>query len=90
MGRELKRAIVLAVLAAMLAACERISETQADMRMIATAWEARATDIKSYSVNGVGDGPVTTQDLAEALAPTYLKSIPLDDPYGGPYLFEER
>jgi hypothetical protein len=61
--------------------------TLADMRAIATAWEARATDINSYTVSDVSGGPVGTEDLVAALAPTYIKSMPRDDAYGEPFLF---
>jgi hypothetical protein len=61
--------------------------TLADMRSIAVAWESRATDINSYTVNEVSGGPVGTDDLVAALAPTYIKSVPREDAYGEPFLF---
>jgi hypothetical protein len=61
--------------------------TLADMRAIATAWEARATDWNTYKVAEIGDGNLTSEDLQAALAPTYIKSMPTDDAYNEPFLF---
>ena len=69
-------------------------QTMADMRSIATAWEARATDINSYSVGarrnsraGAGvkmpaEQRVTTAELARALEPTYIRKLPRADGWG--------
>jgi len=43
--------------------------SMADMRIIATAWEARATDTNSYSVDGVSDGEISYAQLSNALSP---------------------
>ena len=55
--------------------------TMADIRSIATAWEARATDVNQYTAAGLTlpgtDMPMGT--LATALAPTYIKSLPQKD-----------
>jgi type II secretion system protein G len=59
----------------------RQKRTMADMRSVATAWEARATDINAY--NGAGlSWPATTGDVSSLtvlLAPTYVKKFPIYD-----------
>lgn len=61
--------------------------TMADMRSIATAWEARATDTNAYTASGVslvtGSMPIGT--LADMLQPTYIKVIPQKDGWGTVY-----
>src|SRR5687768_5003181 len=58
--------------------------TMADIRSIATAWEARATDMNRYNAAGalsalsVADTNVNGT-IAAALTPTYIKSLPLKD-----------
>jgi type II secretion system protein G len=54
--------------------------TMADMRSVATAWEARATDVNEYSVAGY-DFPdaADTADVVLALSPTYIKNVPTRD-----------
>lgn len=69
--------------------------TMADMRTIATAWEARATDTNSYSVGGrrtsrgrmPAEQRVTTADLARALEPTYIRHLPRADGWGTEFQF---
>jgi type II secretion system protein G len=62
--------------------------TMADMRSIATAWEARATDVNTYDVSAVYglDFDLTEgfieQSVAEQLAPTYMKAVPGKDGWG--------
>jgi type II secretion system protein G len=76
---------ILAVIAIpnLLTALQRTRQkrSMADMRSIATAWEARATDINAY--NGAGlTWPATSagaSSLSTLLAPTYVKSIPVYD-----------
>jgi type II secretion system protein G len=57
--------------------------TMANMRNIATAWEARALDVSRYNAAGVsieGMSSVMTMDeLQDALEPTYIKSMPRVD-----------
>ena len=57
--------------------------TMADIRTIATAWEARATDTNSYSAAGVSfawpDDEVSGPALDGMLSPTYIKSLPQKD-----------
>ena len=61
--------------------------TMADMRNIGTAWEGRATDMNRYNAAGaltvlsVADTNINST-IAAALAPTYLKSLPLKDGWG--------
>ena len=67
--------------------------TMADMRTIATAWEARATDLNRYNAAGAID--LTTMnvdipgaDLTNGLAPTYIKTLPVKDGWGNAYKFQ--
>ena len=59
--------------------------TMADMRSVATAWEARATDTNTYSAAGV-TWLATTEGISTflkpALEPTYIKSAPGTDAWG--------
>jgi type II secretory pathway pseudopilin PulG len=77
--------------------------TMSDIRTIATAWESRAIDRKAYSVRRDHPDPVmaphggpilwsdfhavSAEDLAAALAPTYVKTMPLRDGWGTPFEF---
>src|SRR6266850_3740373 len=77
----------------------RQQHTMADMSSIATAWQARATDINSYSVRAehntrVGasmrmptERRVTTAELARALEPTYIRKFPRTDGWGTEFQF---
>src|SRR5947208_5851675 len=58
--------------------------TMADMRTIATAWEARATDVNRYNAAGVTfpTTNATIDDLTSFLAPTYVKTFPRKDGWG--------
>src|ERR671935_2822171 len=58
--------------------------TMADMRTIATAWEARATDVNRYNAAGVTfpSTGVTIDNLKTYLAPTYVKTFPERDGWG--------
>lgn len=78
---------IIGVLAAiaipnLLAAVNRSRQkrSMADMRTIATAWEARATDVNAYNAAGVSwpaaNALVTSIDF---LAPTYIKKVPIYD-----------
>jgi type II secretion system protein G len=67
--------------------------TMADMRTIATAWEARATDMNKYNAAG-GISAITNcskeidgGDLSGALSPTYIKLLPKKDGWGNPLKF---
>src|SRR5215213_11737255 len=65
--------------------------TMADMRSIATAWEARATDVNSYDVAAVYGvtftvaGGFIEDDVAVRLESTYMKKVPGKD--GWSHLF---
>jgi type II secretion system protein G len=62
--------------------------TMADMRSIATAWEARATDTNRYNAAGALSLPSTNvaSSLANALQPTYIKSLPTKDGWGNVWI----
>ena len=64
--------------------------TMADMRTVATAWEARATDVNKYNAGGqqfVELGNDVTPQLDTMIAPTYIKRTPLNDGWGNPFEF---
>jgi general secretion pathway protein G len=63
--------------------------TMADMRTIATAWEARATDVNRYNAAGVTlpSAAVTIANLTTFLAPTYVKTFPQRDGWGTNWAF---
>jgi len=63
--------------------------TMADMRTIATAWEARATDLNKYNAAGLTypSAAVTTANLQDYLAPTYVKTFPIRDGWGNTWVF---
>src|SRR5437773_10511409 len=58
--------------------------TMADMRTIATAGEARATDINRYNAAGVTvpTAAVTIGYLTKFLSPTYVQTFPQRDDLG--------
>ena len=64
----------------------RQKRSMADMRTIATAWEARATDTNSYSAAGAAlTWPTINADadtLMTNLVPTYTRRMPLYDGWG--------
>jgi len=59
----------------------RQKRTMADMRTVATAWEARATDVNAYNAAGfswpAATAPVSS--IVNMLTPTYVKKIPIYD-----------
>jgi type II secretory pathway pseudopilin PulG len=72
----------------------------ADLRSISTAWEARATDLKTYAVGAKSRDPIDDTkiewnqlervpgaDLQRVLQPTYIKVMPTVDGWGFPYEF---
>src|SRR5215470_797309 len=62
--------------------------TMADMRTIATAWEARATDLNKYNAAGACTVPTKNAGLSNLntyLAPTYVKTFPQKDGWGNPW-----
>jgi len=63
--------------------------TMADMRTIATAWEARATDTNKYNAAGL-TYPTTAaglDNLQNYLSPTYVKTFPSKDGWGNQWFF---
>ena len=58
----------------------RQKRTMADMRTIATAWEARAADVNGYNAAGLS-WPATTVGVTSMtfLSPTYIKKLPIYD-----------
>ena len=59
----------------------RQKRTMADIRTIASAWEARATDINQYTAAGIS-WPATTASaasLSTMLSPTYIKNVTVYD-----------
>ena len=78
----------------LLTAIQRAKQkrTMADMRNIANAWEARATDANTYFVGGLSVSGIdlTVRDrtnLVQQLTPTYIKGIPSQDGWNTPYNF---
>jgi type II secretion system protein G len=63
--------------------------TMADMRSIATAWEARFVDESRYNAAGAAlpSVPVDVNALAPLLEPTYIKTMPRLDGWGKPLSF---
>ena len=65
--------------------------TMADIRSIATAWEAYATDTNTYNVSGQATytllGVNVTSKLAAKLSSTYIKQLPQNDGWNRPYVF---
>ena len=69
--------------------------TMADIRSIATAWEARATDMNNYAAAGsnstldfaAGQHP-TYASMMGILSPTYIKSLPKNDGWGNAYGYQ--
>ncbi|GAC1399648.1 MAG: hypothetical protein NVSMB68_14920 [Thermoanaerobaculia bacterium] len=62
--------------------------TMADMRTIATAWEARATDTNKYNAAGAitaitrCSNSIDRGGLSGAVTPTYIKLLPRTDGWG--------
>jgi type II secretion system protein G len=76
----------------LLTALQRAKQrrTMADIRTIASAWEARASDTNRYNAAaGVGgaDQIVGPSQLTAFLAPTYMKALPPRDGWGTPFAF---
>src|SRR4051812_6648438 len=65
--------------------------TMADMRTIATAWEARATDTNTYLVAGASftwpGSAASYGALSGQLSPTYIKAVPQKDGWSRNYDF---
>jgi type II secretion system protein G len=71
----------------------RQKRTMADMRTIATAWEAKATDTNRYNAAGaitalaLCTAPLESGEVAGALVPTYIKVLPIEDGWNNPFRF---
>jgi general secretion pathway protein G len=65
----------------------RQKRTLNDMRSIATAWEARATDMHSYAAAGYTfpATPLSAAGLRAMLVPTYTKNLPRYDGWLRPF-----
>src|SRR5947199_2798834 len=67
--------------------------TMTDLRAIATAWEARATDQNNYGAAGASaltwDGATKAYPtMAGLLTPTYIKTLPKNDAWSTPFEYE--
>ena len=76
----------------LLTAMQRAKQkrTMADMRSIATAWEARATDMNKYNAAGASYpaiGGVSWDDLNSYLSPTYIKQFPKTDGWNNAFQY---
>ena len=66
----------------------RQKRTMADMRSIATAWEARNVETGRFNAAGMVAGitdVVNVDDLNSQLSPTYVKSMPQTDGWKNPF-----
>ena len=64
--------------------------TMADIRTIATGWEARATDTNRYNAAGAIVLPALTLNhdtMTTILSPTYIKSLPPKDGWGDDFVY---
>jgi type II secretion system protein G len=63
--------------------------SMADMRSIATAWEARATDVNKYNAAGLSipTNVASAAQMSAVLSPTYIKNVPSKDGWGTGYRF---
>src|SRR5919106_6333245 len=63
--------------------------TMADMRSIATAWEARATDYNRYNAAGYTalSAAITTSVLDGLVTPTYIRTLPGKDGWGNNWVY---
>ena len=66
--------------------------TMADIRSIATAWEAMATDTNTYWVTGatIPGTVITATVLTNNLSPTYMKSLQTKDGWDTSYEFRSE
>jgi type II secretion system protein G len=66
----------------------RQKRTMADMRTVATAWEARNVETGRFNAAGTVPGitnVVNVDDLDTQLSPTYIKSMPHTDGWKHPF-----
>ena len=62
----------------------RQKRTMAEIRSVATAWEARATDYNQFSAAGMSwpNATLSINVLIPSLEPTYMKRVPRYDGWG--------
>ena len=66
----------------------RQKRTMADMRSIALAWEARATETRIYTAAGFSfPDSMVYDDVRSVLVPTYMKNVPQIDGWENPLEF---
>ncbi len=66
------------------------NRTMADIRTVARAWEARATDFNTFDAvprRTAGMTVLSAQDLKRALVPKYVKILPVRDAWNRPLQF---
>lgn len=62
--------------------------TMADIRSIAMAWETQALEKGGYNVAGYAVySSIAPEDLLEALSPTYIRQMPVNDGWSVPLRF---
>src|SRR5437764_1032993 len=64
--------------------------TMADIRTVASAWEARANDVHTFDAtprHTAGMTVVPGRDMKRILVPTYVKVLPLRDAWDRPLQF---
>jgi type II secretion system protein G len=75
----------------LLTAMQRAKQkrSMADMRTIATAWEARATDVNKYTAAGafLPTNTIAQGTMDTMLAPTYMKALVKNDGWGNPFVY---
>jgi type II secretion system protein G len=67
----------------------RQKRSMADMRSIATGWEARATDVNGYAAAGATiswpDPTLDVTSIESKLTPTYIRKFPYYDGWGSKF-----
>jgi general secretion pathway protein G len=72
----------------------RQKRSMADMRSIATAWEARATDVNQYTAAGAAitwpGADLDVTSIENMLSPTYIKKLPQYDGWSNKFKVGSR
>ena len=72
----------------------RQKRSMADIRSIATAWEARATDVNQYMAAGAQItwpvAAITIDGIENILTPTYIKKLPVYDGWSNKFQVGSR
>lgn len=64
-------------------------QTVVDMRSLGSAWEARATDVNTYSLpEALGEWELDHATMTGMLAPTYIRTVPASDGWGNGLRFK--